>query len=152
MNGPIPTRLVFLHELSSLPPHTKVRFLGCVTRYDTVRGRLELEHNFPPLSRKDKKRSSSIASRRVSVDICHVLNTITGGQLQVGTWLNIFGYIRLEMQSKKDEDCHTPEDANGSQIYVEAVMISDAGALRVAEYEQSLADMQAINRRLGRDT
>lgn len=28
MNGPVPTRLVFIHELSSLPLHTKVRFLG----------------------------------------------------------------------------------------------------------------------------
>ncbi|KAL3710161.1 hypothetical protein TMatcc_003953 [Talaromyces marneffei ATCC 18224] len=149
MNGPIPTRLVFIHELPSLALHTKVRFLGCVARYDIVRGRLELEHNYPPLLGKKKKRDASNVSRRVSVDIDHVLSTITRDQLQVGSWLNIFGYIRSETQGKEKS---TSEDANNSQLYVEAIMISDAGAIRIAEYEQSLVDMQAINRKLRLDS
>lgn len=160
MNGPIPTRLVFIHELPSLPLHTKVRFLGwyvnkpivdthqltweSVTRYDVVRGRLEIEHHYPPLLGRKKKRDTSSVSRKVSVDIYHVLKTITRDQLQVGSWLNVFGYIRPEMQGK--------EDADNSQLYVEAVMISDAGAIRIAEYEQSLTDMQAINRKLQLNT
>lgn len=161
MNGPIPTSLVFIHELSSLPLHTKVRFLGwyvnnqpiidtqstnlrSVSRYDVVRGRLDLEHNYPPLPRRKNKGDASSASRRVSVDIYHVLKTITRDQLQVGSWLNVFGYIRYDTQAK--------EDANNSQLYVEAVMVSDAGAIRIAEYEQSLMDMQAINRKLHLDT
>ncbi|KAI7977747.1 hypothetical protein EIK77_009287 [Talaromyces pinophilus] len=111
-----------------------------VTRYDVVRGRLELEHNYPPLPRRKKKRDASSAPRRVLVDIYHVLKTITRDQLQVGSWLNVFGYIRSEMQGK--------EDANNSQLYVEAVMISDAGAIRIAEYEQSLTDMQAATQKL----
>jgi hypothetical protein len=156
MNGPIPTRLVFIHELPSLPLHTKVRFLGwyvnkpiidthqltweSVTRYDDVRGRLEIEHNYPPLLGRKKKSDASSVSRKVSVDIYHVLKTLTRDQVEVGSWLNVFGYIRSEIQGK--------EDADNSQLYVEAVMISDAGAIRIAEYEQSLTDMQAINRKL----
>lgn len=159
MSGPVPTRLVFLHELSSLPLHTKVRFLGwyvnklfidkrstnmrSVTRYDVGRGRLELEHNFPPVQGKKKKRDSLAASRRVSVDIYHVLKTITRDQLQVGSWLNVFGYVRSGMQGN--------EDANNNQLYVEAVMVSDAGAVRIAEYEQSLTDMRATTVKLQLD-
>lgn len=109
-----------------------------------MRGRLELEHNYPPVQEKKKKRDSLAASRRVSVDIYHVLQTITRDQLQVGSWLNVFGYIRSEVQGN--------EDASNSQLYVEAVMISDAGAIRIAEYEQSLTDMQAINQKLQLDT
>lgn len=111
-----------------------------VTRYDVVRGRLELEHNYPPFPRTKKKSDAPSASRRVSVDIYHILKSITRDQLQVGSWLNVFGYIRSEMQAN--------EDANNSQLYVEAVMISDAGAIRIAEYEQSLMDMQAITEKL----
>lgn len=163
MNGPIPTRLVFIHDLSSLPLHTKVRFLGwyvnkliidelqvnmeSVTRYDVMSGRLELEHNFPPVQGRKNKKDSSSASRRVSVDIYHVLKTITRDQLQVGSWLNVFGYIRDA--GKKDSVLGCTDN---SQFYVETVMISDAGAIRIAEYEQSLTDMQAINRKLRLDT
>lgn len=115
-----------------------------VSRYDVVRGRLELEHSFPPLQGRAKRKDPLKASRRVSVDIYHVLKTITRDQLQVGSWLNVFGYIRSDTQAK--------EDNNNSQLYVEAVMISDAGAIRMVEYEQSLTDMQSINRKLQLDT
>lgn len=110
-----------------------------VTRYDVMSGRLILEHNYPPLQRRNKSKDS-VQARKVSVDIYHVLKTITRDQLQVGSWLNVFGYLRSEMQGK--------EDTNNSQLYIEAVMIADAGAIRIAEYEQSLTDIQAINQRL----
>ncbi|OKL59200.1 hypothetical protein UA08_05589 [Talaromyces atroroseus] len=143
MNGPLPTRLVFMHELPSLPLHTKVRFLGCVARYDIKQGRLELEHKFssPTKDAKNKSRRSSDHTTKVLVDIYHVLDTIKADELQIGTWLNVFGYIRPEdLQGERDD----------AAVYVQAVMISDAGAIRVAEYEQSVSDMQAINRRFRR--
>lgn len=80
------------------------------------------------------------------MDIYHVLNTIKADEMQVGAWLNVFGYIRSERQEKEEEKKGLAND-----IYVQAVMISDAGAIRVAEYEQSIVDMRAINRRLQRD-
>jgi Telomere capping, CST complex subunit len=111
-----------------------------VTKYDIQHGRLELEHNFPPSisSTKNTKNKTRRSSAKVLVDVYHVLDTIKADELEVGAWLNIFGYVRSG---------ETKDDA----VYVQAVMVSDAGAIRVAEYEQSVSDMQAINRRLRRD-
>lgn len=81
------------------------------------------------------------------MDIYHVLNTIKADQLDFGTWLNIFGYVRSE--SQEDEQGYRP--IKNRHIYVQAIMVSDAGAIHVAEYEQSLSDMQAIDRRLRQD-
>ncbi|CRG85282.1 hypothetical protein PISL3812_02386 [Talaromyces islandicus] len=140
MSGPPPTRLVFISQLRALPLHSKVRFLGCVTHYDVKRGRLCVEH---------KRRSPSSTNptsnddTTVLVDIYHLLDAIKADDLEVGAWLNVFGYVRSEAQANLKESLD-------GQIYVEATMIVNAGAIRIGEYEQTVCDMQEIDRSVAR--
>ncbi|KAH8697089.1 CST complex subunit Ten1 [Talaromyces proteolyticus] len=149
MNRPPPTTPVFITQLRSLPLHSKVRFLGCVNHYDVKTGRLGLEHKYPPL--QSTKRDSAnierdLVNTKVCVDIYHVLNTIKADDLQVGAWLNVIGYVRSEPQTDSNEDDRKGRDLV-DQIYVEAIMIHNAGAIDVGEYEQVLANMQEIKQR-----
>lgn len=112
-----------------------------MAKHDVKQGRLALEHNFS-LSSRDSS-GSSRKPATVLVDIYHVLDAIKADALQVGAWLNVFGYVRSEAQEAKEN-----EDGLTNDVYVQAVMISEAGAIRVAEYEQSIMDMRAIDRRL----
>lgn len=79
------------------------------------------------------------------MDIYHVLDSITKDHLQVGNWLNVFGYIRSEKQEQHSQD-HLVNGTFVGQFYVEAVMVSNAGAIHLAEYEQSLSEMHANDR------
>ncbi|KAL2014020.1 hypothetical protein VTN00DRAFT_1545 [Thermoascus crustaceus] len=138
MSNPLPTRRVFLSELPSLPVHSKVRFLGCVRRYEVSTGHLVLEHNFPPSSTVKEPAS-------VPVDINHVLEDLKAEDLRVGAWLNVLGYVR-----ERDDD--NRKGSARSSIYVEAVMVFSAGAVRVGEYERILRDSQEVDRRVPRPT
>jgi len=139
MNGPLPTRRVFLSELPSLPLHSKVRFLGCVTRYDVSAGRLILEHGYPT----NLKRPAT-----VPVDINLLLETIKANEIQVGSWLNVLGYVREQAPQQNDSRALVPE-AEGS-IYIEAVMVFSAGAIHVGDYERILRDSLEVDRRVNK--
>jgi hypothetical protein len=77
------------------------------------------------------------------VDIYHLLDAIKADDLEVGAWLNVFGYVRPETQANLKE-------SHDGQVYVEATMIVNAGAIRIGEYEQTVCDMQAIDRSVAR--
>jgi hypothetical protein len=74
-----------------------------------------------------------------------LLETVKAIDLQVGTWLNVLGYVR---------DRPFPAVETGSierkSIYVEAVMIWIAGAIRIGEYERVLRDCKEVDRRVTR--
>ncbi|KAL1962488.1 hypothetical protein VTN77DRAFT_9609 [Rasamsonia byssochlamydoides] len=143
MNGPPPTKQVFLSELATLPLHSKVRFLGCVSRYDISTGRLILEHKYPTTSK-----TTTTSTTTVPVDINLLLETVKAEDLQVGAWLNVLGYVREN--SSKDDDSRNHDRASNSAIYVEAVMIVPAGPVNVGEYERILRDAQEVDRRVRR--
>ncbi|KAJ5818691.1 hypothetical protein N7474_004282 [Penicillium riverlandense] len=145
MNGPRPSSRAFLSNLPSLPADSKVRFLGCVTRYDVQNGHLILEHNYP--RRKE--------SNTVPVDINNVLESITAEDLRVGTWLNILGYIREESTppasfTSSQEDVCVPRKVPSRPVYVEAVMVFSAGAIALGEYERILRNAEDVELRVHR--
>ncbi|OAX80266.1 hypothetical protein ACJ72_05408 [Emergomyces africanus] len=82
---PLPATRVFLSEIPRLPSGSKVRFLGCVSSYNISIGSLTLDHNYPITSRP-------IPS--ISVDVNLLLESLKATDLQVGSWLNVLGYIR----------------------------------------------------------
>jgi hypothetical protein len=112
-----------------------------VTHYDVKSGRLGVEHKrrSPSSTNPTTNDNDNNTSTAVLVDIYHVLNAIKADDLEVGTWLNVFGYVRPEAQSTLQ-----------GQVYVEATMIINAGAIRIGDYEQTVCDVQEIDRSVAR--
>ena len=158
MNGPIPSKRVFLSDISSLPSDSKVRFLGwCVldhlqstTRdtdltilnsvrtYNISTAHLTLEHNYP---------RSKTGPAVVSVDIKAVLESVTAEELCVGAWVNVIGYVRDTSDLPLNgQDVVT--SASKRSVYIEAIMVFQAGPVALGEYERILRETQNVDRRL----
>ncbi|EEH17313.1 hypothetical protein PABG_07474 [Paracoccidioides brasiliensis Pb03] len=143
--GPLPTTRAFLSEISGFPAGSKVRFLGCVSSYNTSTGHLTLEHNYP---------FTSGAIPSIFVDVTVLLGSLKATDLQVGAWLNVLGYVRERLSSRT-----TASSLNGTQstasgtgrtIYVQAVMVFSADAVHLGEYERVLQDWEDADRRVKR--
>lgn len=123
-----------------------------VSKYDVARGILILDHSY---SRADRTRTSRNA---IDVDINLLLESIKHTELQVGSWLNVVGYVRRQgiQEStatgiKRSGPSVTLRSAtDGPPIYIEAIMAFSAGAIHVGEYERVLQDAQDADRRLNR--
>ncbi|KAF1937118.1 hypothetical protein EJ02DRAFT_357590 [Clathrospora elynae] len=110
MSGPVPSNLVLLSGLAKCAPGTKVRFLGCVDEYMVKTATLRLKHDYPVSSQP------TVAH----VDIEHVLERIKSHEMDVGTWLNVIGYV---------------ERGKPRRVFVQAVAVWDAGNVDLAAYE-----------------
>ncbi|MCJ1265652.1 hypothetical protein MMC22_005532 [Lobaria immixta] len=135
-NGPLPTTLVFLHDLPSLPRGAKVRFLGCVTGYTTKTGILALQHPYPPPPHR---------SLTAWVDVNLLLSTLKTTDTQRGEWVNIVGYVqgrttnlRPESRARKSR----PDEVVG--VKVQAIMLWSAGDVTLGEYEKALVERKHI--------
>ncbi|CAG7927817.1 unnamed protein product [Penicillium olsonii] len=142
MNGPRPSTRVFLSDLTTLPTDTKIRFLGCVTRYTVATGHLNLEHNYP---------RSKTSPSAVSVDITGILEDVTAEALRIGTWLNVLGYVReiepiqpTSSFSSNSGDAMRQSTIDPRPVYIEAIMVFAAGAIAVGEYERILRSSQDV--------
>lgn len=152
---------MFVHE--SYLPRWNYSFRS-VANYNVTSGSLLLEHNYPVRPRP---------LPCIQVDIHLLGGRVSRHESQVGTWLNVFGYIRQRTVKKKqkqpkqqakvtrknkedgdnDNDLERRRQQNSAHnakytvenvVYVEAVMIRSAGALNVAEYEDTLQKSQDI--------
>ncbi|EDN08993.1 nuclear telomere cap complex subunit, Ten1 superfamily [Histoplasma capsulatum] len=162
--GPLPTTRAFLSEIPNLPTGSKIRFLGCVSSYNVSTGHLLLEHNYPITKRP-------IPS--IAVDISLLLEQLKATDLQVGAWLNVLGYIREQPSTKSLLSPADPKwpppagaDRNSSSppsppllpspsgaarsVFVEAVMVFSADAVRLGEYERVLQEWEDADRRVKR--
>ena len=138
-NGPLPTRLVFLADLATIPPGTKVRFLGCVTHYNQATGVLTLQHAYPP--------PPSPCSTTL-VDVNLLLEGLKAINTTIGEWVNVMAYVEAPPQRLKNRP-----DGRGCRrglsmvrqkmevaiVRVQAVMLWSAGTIKLAEYETALA-------------
>ncbi|EFQ97594.1 hypothetical protein MGYG_00633 [Nannizzia gypsea CBS 118893] len=155
VSGPAPTKLVFLSQILTYPVGSKIRFLGCVSRYNTASGRLTLHHNYN-YNQNVNKRNSQVS--KVEVDINLLLGDISYTSLQIGVWLNIFGYIREEVpddrcgvnwsESSRRNNEKSEHILTDRPVYVQAVTVLPAGPVRIGEYENILRDMQQVERRV----
>ncbi|PBP25107.1 hypothetical protein BUE80_DR003933 [Diplocarpon rosae] len=128
LNGPIPTRLALLSDLPKFSPGSKVRFLGCVTKYSTKTGLLTLEHNYP-----------SGNSLKAHVDVNLLISTIKSNETQIGEWVNVMGYIASDTSNHRA----TKDDLN---IHVQAIVLWSAKSFNLRGYEKSL-DQRAMDDR-----
>ncbi|EFW20131.1 hypothetical protein D8B26_003423 [Coccidioides posadasii str. Silveira] len=150
--GPLPTRLVFLSELPNLPVGSKVRFLGCVSKYTIAKGILTLEHN-DSVSSPNRKGPRRAPGARIDVDVNLLLESLSHSDIDIGNWINVIGYVRplspapsLVLQNeilKSGGGRKKP-----SSVYVEALMIIPAGGIRVGEYERVLSESREVDKRL----
>ncbi|KAL1650839.1 hypothetical protein SLS58_000958 [Diplodia intermedia] len=151
MNGPTPSRLVFLSDLTRMGVGEKARFLGCVDSYDARTGTLILKHAYPT-------KPSVIA--RVNID--HVLESVKCTDLEVGAWLNIVGYVRSAPETcsipatvpwanrsgalptastqpppnRRSQMAQKKNVADG--VHVQAIMLWTAGDIKLDNYEKAV--------------
>ena len=122
-----------------LPTHaqgTKVRFLGCVTKYDLSTGVLELQHAY----------SSAFDTTVIAlVDVNLLLETLKREDTVVGAWVNIVGYVGETMN--KTEEVRDLDGNVGQggipRVYlvkVQAIMLWSAGSISIGEYERVLTE------------
>ncbi|KAK7543744.1 CST complex subunit Ten1 [Phyllosticta citricarpa] len=111
--GPPASQLILLSDLRSMDKGTKVRFLGCVERYDVKKGILTLNHSYPTI----------LPPISAYVQVDHVLESAHATDLQTGAWINIVGYV-----GAKGRDA----------VQVQAIMMWAAGELKLDEYEESV--------------
>ncbi|KAG6122563.1 hypothetical protein E4U13_001907 [Claviceps humidiphila] len=111
--GPPPSKLCFLSQVPAQKTGVKVRFLGCVTSYDTRTATVQLGHLYP--------RGTNVL---VAVDLRLVLETMSPGIMTVGEWINVVGYV-----------------IDGRRV--QALMMWSTGPLDVAEYERAAEEAMA---------
>lgn len=75
-----------------------------------------MEHNFPPGN-----------SLRVQVDIRLLLETIQATECQIGSWVNVIGYV----ENATDETTFT-------SLNVQGIVLWSAGPLKIDWYEKTL--------------
>ena len=149
MSGPIPSRLIFLSELTTYTQGDKVRFLGwwelvsanmftmsinakySVERYDPSSGLAVLNHNYP--------QSSPSVIAHVQLD--HVLENVTPTMTQVGSWLNVIGTIRKSKRRSRRKS----GNSRHLEITVDAIMVWEAKDLKLDDYEKAVEARKACN-------
>ncbi|KAI4192156.1 MAG: hypothetical protein LQ346_004446 [Caloplaca aetnensis] len=138
---PLPTRLVFLSDLSTISTGEKVRFLGCVTKYSTVTGTITLQHAYPsPLSTQH-------SCPTAMVDVNLLLSTLKSTDTQVGEWVNVIGYVQGFVDDGDTKEKMKWGSGAGPRnkeklgqqariVGVQAVMFWSAGGVKLSEYEK----------------
>ena len=107
-----------------------------VTQYDTTKGQLALEHAYP---------RSAHPIPRVSVDVNLILESAPPTAFQLGTWINVIAYTRqpqLRSRTDKNNIALTGNDA----VSLRAILIWDAGAIRLRDYENALEEQNLVQR------
>jgi len=156
MSGaPLPATRTFLTELANVSAATKVRFLGwyysssppertndadigdSVISYDVSKAILVLEHRFPIQS----------SFPRAAVDVSMVLETIKAEDLRAGAWLNIIGYVHNSAKRTKETRAHNALRHDVPLVTVQAILLWNAGSLKVGDYEQALAGLKEAEAR-----
>ncbi|KAF3007649.1 hypothetical protein E8E13_008748 [Curvularia kusanoi] len=118
MSGPVASNLVLLSDLGTIAQGTKVRFLGCVDEYVVPTATLRLKHKYPAAS----------STEVVNVDIVHVLERIRSHEMEVGTWINVIGYV----ERRKEKG-----------VFVQAITVWDAGLIDLSAYEKAIEAREA---------
>ena len=105
-----------------------------VLNYEVLTACLHVEHRCLQVS---------APSLSTAVEITHVLETVKSTDLQAGSWLNVIGYVRRSPASKsKRKRAEEPAPTLLPQILVQAILIWNAGAVSLFEYEKTLSRQQ----------
>ena len=127
-NGPTASRHIFLYQLNESQLMSKVRFLCCVTNYDEATGCLEVQHRY-----KDQPKQFTKAIINIEI----VLESISRDMLSTGNWINVIGYVKSH-GSKMSKRSSLSKKSSFEPPVVQAVLLWDAGAIKVPEYERAI--------------
>ncbi|KAF2399659.1 hypothetical protein EJ06DRAFT_557434 [Trichodelitschia bisporula] len=134
MSTPIPSKLIFLSDLPTHKARDKVRFLACVETYDPVLGLLHCTHAYP--------RASTPVIAHIQVNL--VLESLTHALLQTGAWLNVIGYVAERPPGRNPYGGVRATRLPGARsVFVQAVVVWEAGEVAVAQYERALEGRKA---------
>ena len=101
--------------------------------YNIARGRLLLQHAYPKHARPIP---------HVSVDVNLILETTQSSVFQSGNWVNVIGYVRkTQLRNRKEFSLRSAKDT----VSVQAILIWDAGALRIDGYENTLEELKLLD-------
>lgn len=132
-NGPVPSKHIFIHQISDQELNAKVRFLSCVVDYDHKTGRLVVEHDY---TRGTSKKSLT----KAIVDINMVLEGMNLDLLQPGSWINVIGYVRSRSMPTARRSSTSRRKAMVELPEIQAVLVWSAGAVQVDKYEKTMEE------------
>lgn len=89
---------------------------------------MTLAHYYP----KELPKAAEIA-----VDIQMPLESVEAHEIEVGCWLNVIGYVRQPLRKRKRKQSR-PETADSMATTIQAIMLWNAGALDIGNYESAL--------------
>ncbi|KAJ9654329.1 hypothetical protein H2198_006627 [Neophaeococcomyces mojaviensis] len=131
-NAPVASKHIFLHQLSDQQANAKVRFLCCIVDYDDEKGCLTVEHKYP-------RNVSGAYVTTATIDVNLVLETAKSN-LKEGVWLNVIGYVQdAGNKGRRQSNLGRRSSVMNTLLpHVQAVLVWDAGALHVDQYERIL--------------
>ncbi len=106
--------------------------------YDLAKGHLLLEHAYP-------KDASPVPT--VWVDISLVLENTKSTSIAPGTWINVIGYVQALPRQTRSKSGNLGHNALHT-ARLQAVLIWDAGAVRLEDYENTLEKQKRVQRGL----
>lgn len=101
-----------------------------MVEYDVKTGTVLLTHHYPASSA-----SQTVA--RVNIDL--VLESIESSSIQIGSWVNVIGYI----SAKTVQSAHQAEVRNipvNAEVAVRAILLWGAGDFKLKSYEDRLQE------------
>ncbi|KAL9101342.1 MAG: hypothetical protein Q9163_003389 [Psora crenata] len=149
-SAPLPTTLTLLSQLPDHASGSKLRFLGRVTSYSPRKGILELQHSYI---------SASSYTVLALVDIDLLLENMEREDMEVGAWVNVIGYrgngltgqdVDMGRGKKRIQSAEVGNDGRVVRVAVKAVMLWNAGAVDVAQYEKAVEQRLELGRGIKR--
>lgn len=92
-----------------------------VDDYIVKQATLRLKHNHPV----------SDSPKTVNVNVEHVLESISRHEVDVGSWINVIGYVEQQRRSK--------------DVHVQAIAIWDAGDVDLEAYQKAVEKRKATS-------
>ncbi|EMF14002.1 uncharacterized protein SEPMUDRAFT_61946 [Sphaerulina musiva SO2202] len=132
---PEPARLLLLDQVRHQEPGTKIRVLGCVHAYHIASATLVLKLEYPSKS-SNSRNPKTLPVPTVLANIDNVLEAVNHDLLQVGSWLNVVGYVRK------------PQNLSGRRRrrdvipLMDVLLIWSAGAIKLDDYQSAVRSYQ----------
>ncbi|KAL9637672.1 MAG: hypothetical protein Q9164_002061 [Protoblastenia rupestris] len=146
-SAPLPSTLTLLSQLPQDAPGSKLRFLGCVTSYNSRAGILELQHSCPHLS------STAVIAM---VDLNLLLENINREDMEIGAWVNVVGYLgdvatdteESNHRRKRVRDEEFSKGRRTLRVEVQAVLLWNAGGVKLTDYEKAVEERTRTARKI----
>lgn len=121
-------------------PGTKIRVLGCVHQYMIDSGTLVLKGEYAATGSKDLT---------IFAGIDNVLESVNHELLQIGSWVNIVGYVRPQTQVAVPSKKRRKSNKTVSIPTVEVYLLWSAGAIKLIDYQSAVRSFQSTSREGG---